>query len=179
MRNKCIPFSRQEFAAGFSLIRFLYPSVKCIIFHQYVRILSAYFQHVTSGVMHRNNFFLIVGTECSFLLYLKRFSNTKALYVFIPEQRTKIFNMITFNVHLVSVWQKDTCGHYRDLTISTPRMLLINSCQIDNLVCGLSSAIFVTSILCGLMFHCSVYAIANHPLLSTLCGAYHIRSPER
>ena len=46
---------------------------------------------------------------------------------------------------------------------------LINSCQIDTLLeRGLSSTVIVASILCGLMFYCPAYAIANHLLLSAI-----------
>lgn len=46
---------------------------------------------------------------------------------------------------------------------------LINSCQIDTrLERGLSSTVIVASILCGLMFYCPAYAIANHLLLSAI-----------
>lgn len=88
-----------------------------------------------------------------------------------PPSRSKNSQQVS---HLLYMW-----SHLCDLTISTPRMPLINGCQIDNrLVCGLSFAAFVASILCGLMFHCSVYSIANHPLLST-CAARIIFAPAR
>ena len=53
--------------------------------------------------------------------------------------------------------------------IYTKDKQLINSCQIDTrLERGLSSTVIVASILCGLMFYCPAYAIANHLLLSAI-----------